>query len=63
MKLKRVLESLRSEEEVIAAFGEAKLVRTLDGKSELRGGTDEDRQKAKEWISLFWHQGSPRIKK
>jgi len=55
--MKRVLESLRSNEEVVASFGEARLVRALDGKVELKGGTDEDRQQAEEWMSKFWPQG------
>ncbi len=54
MKMKRMLEFLRPQEELIATFGQAQLVRTLDGKSELRGGTAEDRQAAREWISMFW---------
>lgn len=29
----------------------------MDGKIELKGGTAEDRQKAKEWISMFWQAG------
>jgi hypothetical protein len=41
--------------EVVAAWGEAQLIRFLDGKCELRGGSKEDRAEAKEWMSLFWH--------
>jgi hypothetical protein len=52
--MKRMLESLRPQEELSATFGQAQLVRTQDGKSELRGGTAGDRQKASEWISMFW---------
>ena len=62
MKMKRMLESLRPREELIATFGQAQLVRLLDGKSELRGGTAEDRQAAKEWISMFWHENSVRFR-
>jgi hypothetical protein len=58
MKTKRVLEFLRALEELIAVFGQAQLVRMLDGKTGLQGGTAEDRPKAKEWISMFWHQGA-----
>ena len=47
---------------MIASFGQAQLARTLDGKSELRGGTAEDRQKAREWISMFWHEGTARFR-
>jgi hypothetical protein len=48
-----------ADEELIASFGEARLVRDLDGKFELRGGTAEDRTAAKEWISLFMHEAVP----
>ena len=44
------------EGEVVAAWGEAQLIRCLDGKTELRGGSKEDRLAAQEWISLFWHE-------
>jgi len=43
-------------DEIVAVFGQAKLVRRLDGKTELRGGTEQDRITAKEWIALFWHE-------
>jgi hypothetical protein len=49
------------DEELIASFGEARLVRGLDGKCELRGVTPDDRTAAKEWISLFWHEAVPRV--
>jgi hypothetical protein len=45
----------RNEAEVIATFGQAKLVKTLDFKYELRGGSHDDRLAAREWISLFFH--------
>jgi hypothetical protein len=41
---------------VVASWGEAKLVKHLDGKLELMGGSKADRGEAKEWISLFWHE-------
>jgi hypothetical protein len=46
----------KDEGEVVAIFGQAQLIRYLDGKVELKGGTKEDRLAAKEWISLFWHE-------
>jgi hypothetical protein len=46
----------KDEEEVVAAWGEAQLIRYLDGKTELRGGSKEDQLAAQEWISLFWHE-------
>ena len=42
--------------EVICQFGEAKLVRLLNGKHDLLGGTDADRAAALEWVALFAHQ-------
>jgi hypothetical protein len=42
--------------EVIASWGEAQLIKYLDGKLVLKGGSKEDRQAAHEWISLSWHE-------
>jgi hypothetical protein len=42
--------------EVVAAWGQAQLIGYLDDKTELRGGSKEDRLAAQEWISLFWHE-------
>jgi hypothetical protein len=42
--------------ELIASWGEARLIKYLDGKTELRGGSKEDRLAAQEWMSLFWHE-------
>jgi len=42
--------------EVVAGWGQAQLIRYLDGKVELKGGSKEDRLAAQEWISLFWHE-------
>ena len=42
--------------EVVAGWGQAQLIRYLDGKVELKGGSKEDRLAAHEWISLFWHE-------
>ena len=42
-----------TEVEVIARFGSVELVKDLSGKLELRGGSDEDRRQAKEWMDKF----------
>lgn len=42
--------------EIIAVFGEAQLVRTLELGYELHGGSREDRLAAREWISMFLHE-------
>jgi len=44
------------EGEVIACFGDARLIKTLEGHWELRGGSQDDHREAKEWISLFMHE-------
>lgn len=46
----------KDEGEVVATWGQAKLVRFLDGKLELKGGSKAERGEAREWISLFWHE-------
>ena len=57
MKLRDYFPDFRNNErEFIAGFGEARLVKTLDAKFELRGGSREDRLAAREWVSLFLHE-------
>jgi hypothetical protein len=43
----------KDEGELIASWGEARLIKYLDGKLVLKGGSKEDRMEAREWISLF----------
>jgi hypothetical protein len=43
----------KDEGEVTASWGEARLIKYLDGKLELKGGSKEDRIEAREWISMF----------
>jgi len=50
----------RTDAELIAAFGQARLIKTPDHIYELRGGSAEDRREAAEWISLFLHEASVR---
>lgn len=45
----------KDEGEIFASWGQARLLRFLDGKYELRGGTKDDWIAAKEWISMFCH--------
>jgi hypothetical protein len=40
-------------EEMIASWGEAKLMKDLDGKCRLVGGSEKDRAEAKEWMDKF----------
>jgi hypothetical protein len=51
----RFFPEFKDQGEVIASFGRARLVKYLDGRMELKGGSREDRVSAREWISLFMH--------
>ena len=55
MKLNRLTWFPTNETELIARFGDARLVRHLDGRHELIGGTLDDLAAAREWCSLFAH--------
>ena len=37
-------------------MGGARLIKYLDGKLVLKGGSKDDRIAVREWISLFWHE-------
>ncbi len=41
---------------LIARFGAARLFERPDGRAELRGGGEDQRTEAKEWLSLFEHE-------
>jgi len=56
IRIRNFIRNLVGQGEVVASWGEAKLVKHLDGKLELRGGSKEDRGEAREWISMFWHE-------
>ena len=43
----------KDEGEVMASWGEAQLIKYLDGKLVLKGGSKEDRIATREWISMF----------
>jgi hypothetical protein len=47
--------------EALATFGEAKLIRRgFENDYELVGGSEADREKAREWIALFMRGSSVR---
>ena len=56
MKFNRLAWLIRDEGTIIATFGHARLVKMLNGKIELIGGTQDDRRTAREWCSLFLHE-------
>jgi hypothetical protein len=39
--------------ETLAGFGEARLVKYFDGRVELVGGSEADRQRALDWLAAF----------
>ena len=43
----------KDEGEVMASWGEARLIKYVDGKLVLNVGSKEDRIAAREWISMF----------
>ncbi|MCB1127326.1 MAG: hypothetical protein KDM81_12580 [Verrucomicrobiae bacterium] len=44
---------------LVAQFGEARLVRHINGTLRLRGGSEEDRDEARHWIVRFLRQPAP----
>jgi len=44
----------KDEGEVVAMWGEAQLIKYLDGRTVLRGGSEQERAEAKKWMSRFW---------
>jgi len=60
MRIRNLFPSFKDEGEVVASWGEAKLIKRLDGKIELRGGSKEDHAEAMEWMSLFCHEAAVR---
>ncbi|HOH40985.1 MAG: hypothetical protein KA191_13435 [Verrucomicrobia bacterium] len=57
MRIRHLFPDIGNDGEVIAFFGDARLVKTLDCKYELRGDSNADRASAQEWISMFMHEG------
>ena len=56
MKLNLLARIQQNDGELIASFGDARLVKKLNGKIELLGGTETDRAEAREWCSMFFHE-------
>ena len=56
MQIRNILPEFRDSDELVASWGEAKLVKYRDGRTERTGGSKEERGEAKEWVSLYWHE-------
>lgn len=52
-----------AKDQLVASFGQASLLRLVDGQLCLRGGNVDDHAAAKEWIALFCHEAVPRWEK
>jgi hypothetical protein len=48
----------RDDRELIAQWGEARLVRAINGKLELLGGTRDHRKQAGDWIRVHYPQAA-----
>ena len=53
MKINLAASFAQNQDERIAGFGDAWIVRKLNGRFKLIGGSLEDRRAAREWCSLF----------
>ena len=56
MKNRHPSTKTKTQARVLTSFGRASLVRVAGTNYELRGGSDDERTAAKEWISLFLHE-------
>jgi hypothetical protein len=45
-----------AQKQVLGRFGEAELLCSVNGEYELRGGSADDRQSAREWTAMFLHE-------
>ncbi len=52
---------IREQQQLIASFGGAEIVKYLDGRLEIRGGTEEEKARAREWMHRFLMQAPPQI--
>ncbi len=43
----------RPREQLIAGFGDAQILKDLDGKLEIRGGTEQEKAEARDWMNQF----------
>jgi hypothetical protein len=53
MRTRHFFPPFKDEGEVVASWGEARLIKYLDGKLVLKCGSKEDRIAAREWISML----------
>jgi hypothetical protein len=56
MSIKRLFSRGLMQEEIVAVFGAARLVKGADGRHALMGGSRADHLAAREWCSLFEHE-------
>ncbi|HXT40260.1 MAG TPA: hypothetical protein VN887_09570 [Candidatus Angelobacter sp.] len=63
MKINMSSKKVDRDAQIITRFGAARLVRRIDRRLELRGGSADDHSAAREWISLFMHEAVPIVRR
>lgn len=53
MRKRRTYPEAPALEQTLAVFGNARLVKKLDGKLEIRGGSECERSEAQRWVEMF----------
>ncbi len=53
VRMKRRYYDTPPREDIVAGFGQACLVKTPEGKLEIRGGTPEEQAQARKWQAMF----------
>jgi hypothetical protein len=56
MRTRNLFPERTNEGEVLVSWGDAKLVKFMDGKLVLKGGSKAEKGEAREWLSMFWHE-------
>jgi hypothetical protein len=63
MKHNWLSESSRPGDEVIATFGGAEIVKRPEGRLDIRGGTEQEKAQAHDWMKQFLTQGPLTVKR
>ena len=57
------LSQSRPRDEIMATFGGAEIVKRPDGRLEIRGGSEQEKAQAHDWMKLFLAQGQLTLKR
>ena len=53
MKLRNRIMAPENDNELMASFGAARVVRALAGRLEVQGGSEADREEPRRWVNTF----------